>query len=461
MIVLSAATVVAAALRLPFLGHQSLWLDETFTRAIVREASIVGVWRHVRASESTPPLYYVLAWVLQARSTVALRLIPALALIAAVPVGYLAVRRLIGWRSALATAAILAVNPVLVSYATDARAYGLFVLTGLLTVWAFSALLERSSARRFGLWAAAAVACVWTHYFGVFLVGAEVLVLVVVCPQARRAIAAWSVLVAVLLAPLVGLALSQSGDERAEFIAGIPLGTRFTETVRQFAMGPNVPRTWLEAAGLAIFCVALAAGVINACRSDRGPRALLAVAVIAFGAPLLLSALGIEDRFYVRNVIAVAPLAAALAAPALLRLHAVPLALYLALATLTSIWVASDWRYEQVNWKQALAQAQAIDRDAAVVAVTHMSAPVVQTYVARAQAGPAGVLTRRAWVVVEPVRAAGKRALGPAPVPSLPGFVGLRHLQVDAVGLELEQAPRPTRIAPAEIPGASVFAPAG
>ncbi len=319
----------------------------------------------MQATESTPPLYYVLAWLLHARSTIALRLIPALALIAAVPAGYLAVRRLIGWRAALATAAILAVSPVLVSYATDARAYGLFVLTALLTVWAFSALLEGSSPRRFALWAVAAVACVWTHYFGAFLVGAEIVVLLVMCPHARHAIAGWSALVALLLVPLAPLALSQSGDERAEFIAGVPLGTRFTETVRQFAMGPNVPRTWLEAAGLAIFCLALAVGVVHACGPDRGRRALLALAVLAFGTPLLLSALGIEDRFYVRNVIAVAPLAAALAAPALLRPHAVPLALYLALATATSIWVASDWRYEQVDWKGALARAQAIEHRAA------------------------------------------------------------------------------------------------
>jgi hypothetical protein len=30
--IVGAATIVAAVLRLPFLGHQSLWLDEVFTR---------------------------------------------------------------------------------------------------------------------------------------------------------------------------------------------------------------------------------------------------------------------------------------------------------------------------------------------------------------------------------------------------------------------------------------------
>src|SRR2546421_8656523 len=32
---LGASIAAAAALRFPFLGHQSLWYDETFTRAIV------------------------------------------------------------------------------------------------------------------------------------------------------------------------------------------------------------------------------------------------------------------------------------------------------------------------------------------------------------------------------------------------------------------------------------------
>jgi uncharacterized membrane protein len=40
----------------------------------------------------------------------------------------------------LATASILAVSPMLVWYSTDARSYGLFVLSALLSVWAASAL---------------------------------------------------------------------------------------------------------------------------------------------------------------------------------------------------------------------------------------------------------------------------------------------------------------------------------
>lgn len=459
---LALATAMAAALRLPFLAHQSLWLDEIYTREIVREGSLAGVWRHVRETESTPPLYYALAWLAHARSAAAMRAIPALALTAAVPVGYLAFRRLVGSSAALATAAILAVDPMLVWYSTDARSYGLFVLTALLTVWAFSALLERSSTRRFGLWAVASVACVWTHYFGVFVVAGEAVLLLATLPGARRQTLSWAALVGACLIPLLPLIADQSGDERAGFIAGVPLDTRVSEAVRQFAMGPNVPRAWLEGAGLALLALAFVGGLWIAWRSGKRARGLLALAAIAFLAPLLLSLLRIDDRFYARNVIAALPLVAALAAPALLRGRAVPLAAYLLLATVASVWVASDWRYEQVDWKGALARAERIEPDAPLVAVTPAdAAPVVATYLDRQPARPPGPLAQRAWVIVEPVRAAGQRALGPATVPGLPGFTAERTVELHGFRLVLEGAAQPTRIAPGELAGATVFAGAG
>src|SRR5205807_7275746 len=135
----------------------------------------------------------------------------------------------------------------------------------------------------------------------------------------------------------------------------------------------NVPRTWLEASGLAIACAGLGAGGLLATRDGRRPRAVLALALIAFLVPLALAVTRIEDRFYSRNVVAVVPLLAALAAPALLRLRGIPLVAYLALAALASAWVATNWRYEQPDWRGALARARAIDRSAAVVAVTRLS----------------------------------------------------------------------------------------
>jgi 4-amino-4-deoxy-L-arabinose transferase-like glycosyltransferase len=455
-IALTAATAIAALLRLPFLSHQSLWLDEIYTRSVLREPSLAGLWQHLEATESTPPLYYLVGWLLHAHSAAAMRLIPALSLIAAVPVSYLAFRRLIGSPAALASAAILTVNPMLVAYSTDARSYGLFTLTALLSVWGFSALLQERSPRRFALWASASVACIWSHYFGVFLVAGEVVLLLLALPQDRLATACWSGLLGLCLIPLGPLVASQTGNERAGFIAGMPLGQRLLEAVRQLSMGANVPRTWLEAAGLAVFCLAVLVGVWLALRARERSRLLLALAATAFLAPLLLSALKIEDRFYARNMIATLPLAAALAAPAMLRLKAAPLAIYLTLATLTSVWVATNWRYQQVDWRGALARAESLDRRAPVLAVNDLGTPVIETYLARRPAA-GQMLAKRVWLIVEPIRAAGHRFLGPAPAPAVPGFTAVHTLRPHGFQLVLLGAPNPTPIAAAEVPGTTLF----
>src|SRR5205823_12295152 len=59
---LALVTAGALALRLPYLGNQSLWYDETFTRTIAAAPSITRLWHEVKATDGTPPLYYLLPW---------------------------------------------------------------------------------------------------------------------------------------------------------------------------------------------------------------------------------------------------------------------------------------------------------------------------------------------------------------------------------------------------------------
>src|SRR3954464_8817805 len=167
-LLLAGAVVVAAALRLPFVGHQSLWIDETYTRDIVVAPHLSSVWSMVKASESTPPLYYWLSWLLShalgSSSTAVLRLISALAGTLVVPAAFYVFRLRFAPRVALVIAWLCAVSPVLVWYSLDARAYALFVLVGLLSLGALWAALDRpDSPARWALWAFASVVCIWTH----------------------------------------------------------------------------------------------------------------------------------------------------------------------------------------------------------------------------------------------------------------------------------------------------------
>src|SRR5205823_13735381 len=133
---LALVTAGALALRLPYLGNQSLWYDESFTRTIAAAPSLTRLWHEVKATEGTPPLYYLLTWgwakLFRIHSHAALRATAAVAGVASIPAAFAGLRRLIGDRAALAAAALAAVSPMLVWYSLDARSYALLVLLALL-----------------------------------------------------------------------------------------------------------------------------------------------------------------------------------------------------------------------------------------------------------------------------------------------------------------------------------------
>jgi hypothetical protein len=197
---------------------------------------------------------------------------------------------------------------------------------------------------------------------------------------------------------------------------------------------------------LAVWCLAVAWGTVVAVRSRTRMVVVIACGVVAVGAPLALAVLRIDDLFDERNVIAGVPLAAAIAAPAMLRLRAVPLIAYLALATLTSVWVQTDWRYENSDWRGAIARVESIDPGAPVLVVTPISARVARTYLHRSPAPARGLVTRYVWIIVEPHRVAGDRAFVPAPAPTLAGFTAMLSLQDHAFELILARAAQPTLV---------------
>ncbi len=471
---LALATAVAAALRLPFLGTQSLWFDETYTVHVVRAGSLGELWHRIGASESTPPLFYLLTWgwthAVGSSGAAALRTVSACALVAAVPVAYLALRRLCGTSASLAAAALVAVSPLLGFYALDARAYGLLVLTGLLSVWALGAVLyDGATPRRLALWALAAAAAIWTHWFAGFLVLAEVVALLWLRPRAWRGVllAAGGVLLALL--PLVHLLREQTSDGRAEFIARSRLVARVEQFVRQFAAGQNVPRTWLEAAMLGLAVGGLLVGPLLLARRAAalrpepgrdGARALLALALVGLAVPLVLGVTELYDRFNVRNVLFLWPLAAALAAPALLRLRGAPLAALLALGVATSLWTQSAWPYGNTDWRGAIARAEAQAPALPVVAVGRLGIPVAALYLHRAPAS-APLATRRALVVVEPARSPGHRGLQPLDTPLvdqlLTAFPQHRETRIHAFRVIELSAPAPVVLDPAQLPEAALF----
>jgi mannosyltransferase len=165
-------TALGAVLRLGTLGSQSLWYDEAFTPVHVLHASLGATLHALVHTENTPPLWYVLEWGVSrvlGTGVVALRMLSALAGIATIPVAWAIGAELAGRRAALATAALVAVSPLLVWYSQEARAYGLFVLMASLALLCFVRALCRPNTGRLAAFALSASLALLTHYFAVFL----------------------------------------------------------------------------------------------------------------------------------------------------------------------------------------------------------------------------------------------------------------------------------------------------
>jgi mannosyltransferase len=306
VVAVAALTVLAAVLRFYRLGHQGFWFDEANTVLLVHlsPGKMLGL---IPQSESTPPLYYCLAWVwarVFGYGEVGLRSLSALAGVLVVPVAYGAGARLISVRAGVIAAALAAFNPLLIWYSQEARSYELLVLFSGLSLLTFAVLLERPEARAAGAWVIASALALATHYYAVLIVIPEALWLLVV-HRRRRPVQIGIGLVALCGLALIPLALSQNGTGNSSWIHHAALTRRLKEIVPQFVIGFGSPAYGvLEPLAFALAVFGL---LLLATRSERFERrgALLAggIALAGLILNLVLVAAGVDDLL-TRNVLA-------------------------------------------------------------------------------------------------------------------------------------------------------------
>ncbi|MGZ4262242.1 MAG: glycosyltransferase family 39 protein [Solirubrobacteraceae bacterium] len=180
---------LAALIRVLVIDNQSFWMDEALT-AYETHSSFGGMLGTVAHVETTPPLYFVLVWAwahLFGSSEVGLRSLSTLAGIALVPIAFVTARELVSRWAGVLAAAFVAVNPFLVWYSQEARAYSLLTLlsgTGMLLA---IRAVKRPGGRLYAGWALASALALATHYFAVFLIVPEALVLLRLAPRRRTA----------------------------------------------------------------------------------------------------------------------------------------------------------------------------------------------------------------------------------------------------------------------------------
>ncbi len=318
-VAVAALTALAVVLRFTLLGHQGFWFDEANTAADVHYSpgQMLGL---LPQNETTPPLFYCLAW-LWARvfgfGEFALRSLPALAGVATVPVMYAATAKLVGRRAGVVAAALTACNPFLVWYSQEFRPYMPMVLLSAASLLAFAYARERPSGRALAAWAIISALGIADHYYALLVAVPEAIWLLAI-HRRNRGVWAAVVFVGACGLALLPLAISQNHTGNASWIAPIPLVPRLAQIVPQFLIGFQAPaqEVLLRVAEL----VVVVAFVLLALRADRSERqgALIAgvIAVSAFVLNLLMIVGGVDDLI-TRNLLALWPPAAVVVAAGL------------------------------------------------------------------------------------------------------------------------------------------------
>src|SRR4051812_7717935 len=352
---LAGLTLAGALLRFATLDVQSYWLDEVATVNILHHG-FGDMLSAVSAGESTPQLYYIVAWAwskLFGTGEFGLRSLSAVFGTLTIPLAFVLGRDLVGRSTGVAAAALCAFNPLLIWYSQEARSYALLVLLTGLTLWALLRVLDDPSSRRIAVWAAVSIASIATHYFAGFLVGAEAVWLLYRSP-ARGRVAVGIAAVAAAAVALLPLALHQRSTGAARFISESSIPRRLAQIPKQFTTGFQGPaETVLTVVALAL----VAYGLILAVQVARvRPRVFLfaGLAVAAIFAPLLLAVIG-PDYLISRNVIAsLVPLAVVVAAGfATSRAGIAAAAGLCAVGFVQVIGVDTQERYQRDNWRAA------------------------------------------------------------------------------------------------------------
>ncbi len=454
----AAITVLGGALRFATLDVQSIWLDESATLILVHRG-FSGMLSHLGSSESTPPLYYVTVWAwakLFGAGPVAFRSLSALAGTLTIPVMYLIGRR-ISTRAGLWAAGLTAVNPAMYYYSQEARAYALLILLSAIALLCWQRALDRPEPARLWLWALVCALALLTHYFALFLIVPEAVILGRRAGWRRIAPAVAGVCVVGLA--LVPLALRQRSDGKASWIESASLTNRLAESAKQFLVGLYGPVEILTAALAGL--LAIAAIVLLARRGEdserRAGRDMAVIAATAIVIPAFLAVTHLVDVYDGRNVIAAwIPLAILIAAGLGVRrspragtaIGLMLCSLFLAVVLATNLIPG----YQRDDWRGIARSLPARSSERVIVGQEFASAPLSIYRGPMHAVRSASVTTREIAFVALRVRRTG-RSPAPAVVPTSPpsGFTLASVHRSESFAVSIFRAPRPVSVSAASL----------
>lgn len=383
---LVAIVALGALLRFAGLGAQSLWFDEAATWELTR-LPFGEMLDALPDRESNPPVFYALEWLVTRAlgdSEAALRALSATAGTLLIVVAWAIGRRVGGRRVALATAALIAVNPLLIWFSQEARNYELVALLSATSLLLFLRALDDDRPRVLAGWAAASALVLATHYFACFVLAPQLAWLLWRHPR-RRAAAAAAAAVALTGLALLPLLLAQRDNPYDVAVQSVAV--RLAQVPKQFLLGYGGPLGLLLGL-LGGALVAVAAWRLRGVARPVRDRALLlaAIGLCGIALPLLGAVVG-ADYLNARNLLpALVPLAAALAAgfaAAVPRPQPPGPALLAALCAISLVVVgavALDPQYQRDDWKGLARQLGVSDEPRVLVIAPANGGAVLRYY---------------------------------------------------------------------------------
>jgi uncharacterized membrane protein len=180
--------LILAGLTLRLAVPRGIWLDEAISIHQAR-LSLHDLFRNLYYGDRQPPLYHLTLWLtIRAfgHSEFAVRLPSLIAGTLVIPVLYALGRELYDRRTGLIAAAFAAVSPLLVWYSQEVRTYELVALFGLLALLTQLRVIRKPTMLNWAAYILATAALLWSHYFGLLLIGVQQLVFVGVLVQRKR-----------------------------------------------------------------------------------------------------------------------------------------------------------------------------------------------------------------------------------------------------------------------------------
>jgi Dolichyl-phosphate-mannose-protein mannosyltransferase len=225
--VIAVVTLTLLGLGLRLAIFRGIWLDEAIS---IHQAQLpFGQMLHeLRFTDRLPPLHDAVLWVVVhtvGSGQLAVRAPSIVAGVLLIPALFGAGRELYDRRTGLTAALFGALAPALIWYSQEARPYAFFLLFATLAVWAQARVLKRATTVAWAGYTAATAALLWSHYFGILVVGVQQLAFAGVAWQRSRhgrpvrglligCVVTSVVLVAVLL-PLVPMMRDQFAGNQA------------------------------------------------------------------------------------------------------------------------------------------------------------------------------------------------------------------------------------------------------